>query len=61
MKILEWLYDLIFGCRHPHAARSRVWTEHDNDGTAHDYQTCLDCGKRLEYSLIRFRQQEEQA
>ena len=50
--LIDFIWQFLFGCHHPHDARSRVWT--DKEG---EYQRCLDCGKRL-VPRISFREQE---
>jgi hypothetical protein len=51
--LISRFWNFVFGCRHPHDARSRVWTDEQGQ-----YQKCFDCGKRLEYTRISFRGQE---
>jgi hypothetical protein len=41
-RLISLLWNFIFGCRHPHDARSRVWTDEEGQ-----YQRCLQCGARL--------------
>ncbi len=46
--LLEFIFDLFFGCRHAHLTRPFTIE-------ARSYEICLDCGKEMPYSLQHMR------
>lgn len=46
--IMEFIFDLFFGCRHNHLTRPFTLQ-------SHSYKICLDCGQEMPYSLEHMR------